>query len=316
MGALQDLVAEGLRELDALSLADLLAPPEEQRLPAALEEGARSRRRAIVLESAAEPGLRAEIAALLARAARDFLHQRHQFLHVDAAREERLLEIASSFAEGALVLLASSADWPAVAEALGAQRASQRAKLRELALELLAECGSLAPGQPEILESVCAEYSPELQLEVLGTSAGELLAPVLDLGCGREGALVHFLRRAGHDPVWGLDRSAPAADGFLRLSWFDRELPRETFRTVISHQAFSLHFLHAHHRSAARAAAFAAKYVEILRSLAPGGRFFYAPALPFVEEHLDPAKFGVSLRRVGDTEFHAACVERRASLPA
>ena len=116
--------------------------------------------------------------------------------------------------------------------------------------------------------------------------------------------------------MWGLDRSAPASEGFLRVSWFDRELPRDTFLTVISHHAFSLHFVHAHHRSAARAAAFAAKYMEILRSLLPGGCFLYAPALPFVEEHLDPAEFAVTVRRVGDTEFYAARVERRASLPA
>jgi hypothetical protein len=80
---------------------------------------------------------------------------------------------------------------------------------------------------------------------------------------------------------------------------------------VLSHHAFSLHFVHAHHRSAERAAAFAAKYVEILRSLQPGGCFCYAPALPFVEEHLDPAEFAVSVRAVGDSGFYAARVERR-----
>jgi hypothetical protein len=316
MGALRDLVAEGLRGLEALRLADLLEEaPEAARLPERFALLASARREAIVRESA-EPELRDEIAAQLARAARDLLHLRHQFLHVDAAREQELRALAASFVERSLDSLASPAVWPEVAEALGEAFASHRAALRALVLELLAESGSLAAGAPRAVESVCAEYSPELQLEVLGTSLRELEAPVLDLGCGPTAALVHYLRRAGRDPVWGLDRSAPLSDGFLRRSWFDGELPREAFRSVISHHAFSLHFLHAHHHSADRAAAFAAKYVEILRSLLPGGRFYYAPSLPFVEEHLDPARYAVSVHRVGETEFHAACVERRASLPS
>jgi hypothetical protein len=318
MGALRDLVAEGLRGLEAVRLADLLEePPEGALLPERLALLVRARREAIVRESA-EPGLRNEIAAQLAGAARDLLHLRHQFLHVDAAREQELRALAASFLERALDSLAAPAAWPEIADALGEAFASHRTALRALVLELLAESGSLAPGAPRAaaVESVCAEYSPELQLEVLGTSARELEAPVLDLGCGPTAALVHYLRRAGRDPVWGLDRSAPLADGFLRRSWFDGELPREAFRSVISHHAFSLHFLHAHHHSADRAVAFAAKYVEILRSLLPGGRFYYAPSLPFVEEHLDPARYAVSVHRVGETEFHAACVERRASLPS
>jgi hypothetical protein len=317
MGALEDLAAEGLGALRSLGLGDLLEEaPAPPRLPGALEEAARARRDEIVREGAARPELRRELAERLAAELRDLLHLRHQFLHVDAGRERALFELASSFVDSALRALASGAGWPEVAEALRDALASHRAQLRGLVLELLAECGSLAPGAPPVGESVCAEYSPELQLEVLGARASELRAPVLDLGCGPGAALVHFLRRAGRGPVWGLDRSAPEAEGFLRLSWFERGLPRDTFGTVLSHQAFSLHFVHAHHRSVARAAAFAAKYMEILRSLLPGGRFYYAPSLPFVEEHLDPAEFAVSVRQVGDTEFYAACVERRASLRA
>jgi hypothetical protein len=317
MGALGDLVAEGLRGLEALRLPDLVAEPQEgPRLPDRFAELVRARREAIVRESATDPELAEELAAQLAAAARDFLHLRHQFLHVDAAREEALRALAASFLERALEVLAGPDAWPEVADTLGAELAAHRAELRALILELLAESGSLAPGAPRIAESVCAEYSPELQLEVLGASAEELAVPVLDLGCGPRAALVHYLRRTGRGPVWGLDRSAPAADGFLRRSWFDGELPREVFGSVISHHAFSLHFVHAHNHSAERAAAYAAKYVEILRSLLPGGRFYYAPSLPFVEQHLDPARWAVSVRRVGETEFHAACVERRASLPS
>jgi SAM-dependent methyltransferase len=314
MGALEDLAAEGLEALGALGLSDLLEEaPARPRLPRALEEGARARRGEIVREGTARPELQRELAERLAGELRELLHLRHQFLQVDAGRERALFALASSFVDGALRALASHAPWPEVVEALRDALASHRARLRALVLELLAECGSIAPGAPPPGESVCAEYSPELQLEVLGVSAGELRPPVLDLGCGPGAALVHFLRRAGREPVWGLDRSAPASEGFLRLSWFDSALPRDTFGTVLSHQAFSLHFVHAHHRSAARAAAFAAKYMEILRSLLPGGRFYYAPSLPFVEEHLDPAAFAVSVRRVADTEFYAACVERRVT---
>jgi SAM-dependent methyltransferase len=60
-------------------------------------------------------------------------------------------------------------------------------------------------------EPVCAQYSPQLQLGVLGLSLESLKEPILDLGCGAQGRLVRYLRSAGLDAL-GVDRQvAPAA---------------------------------------------------------------------------------------------------------
>jgi hypothetical protein len=80
---------------------------------------------------------------------------------------------------------------------------------------------------------------------------------------------------------------------------------------VIAHQSFSLHFLHAHVHSETRAARFAQRYLEILASLAPRGRFLYAPALPFLEKVLPP-EWVVTTRPISGTELLAASVARRA----
>jgi hypothetical protein len=143
---------------------------------------------------------------------------------------------------------------------------------------------------------VCAEYTPELQIEILGLELARLEPPILDLGCGASASLVRHLRAHGAPAVIGLDPRAPEGVGFVRASWFEVSFPPGTWRSVLAHQSFSLHFLRAHLSSESEAARFARKYMELLRSLEAGGCFFYAPGLPFVEQHLDPAEFAVVRR--------------------
>jgi len=148
------------------------------------------------------------------------------------------------------------------------------------------------------LEAVCAEYSPELQLRLLGLDPQRVESPVLDLGCGASASLVHYLRARGLPGVVGVDREAPAGTGLIRASWFDVPLPPGTWGTVIAHQSFSLHFVHAHLRSADRAERHARRTMEILGSLRVGGRFAYAPGLPFLERLLPAERFRVVTRPV------------------
>ena len=68
-------------------------------------------------------------------------------------------------------------------------------------------------------------------------------------------------------------------------------LPAGSLGTVLSHLGFSLHFLHHHLRPGDEALRYARRYMEVLRSLRPGGVFAYAPGLPFVEEHLDAGRW-------------------------
>jgi hypothetical protein len=312
MSAAGELVDQRIRDLAHTRLSDILeAAPHLRTLSPALEHAARARRAALVSEWTGDPFALGALAEKLAGGARDFLHREHQFLQVDERHEQALAESYRALLSDALRSLASDAAWPRVADELRAHLASHEDRVRALVALLLAECGSPAPGESGAAQPVCEEYSPELQLRVLGARAEELLAPLLDLGCGASAALVHHLRRFARGPVLGLDRSVPRAEGLLRASWFDVSLPPRTWRTVLAHHSFSLHFQHAHVHSASRARRFAEKYREILHSLVPGGRFLYAPALPFVESVL-PSEFRAAVRPIEGTGFRATSVERLA----
>jgi hypothetical protein len=50
--------------------------------------------------------------------------------------------------------------------------------------------------------------------------------------------------------------------------------------------------------------------MEILDSLVPGGSFYYAPDLPFIEEFLDPARFLKQNYTVGDQGFRSSIIKR------
>ncbi|MGC4070481.1 MAG: hypothetical protein QM784_38615 [Polyangiaceae bacterium] len=84
----------------------------------------------------------------------------------------------------------------------------------------------------------------------------------------------------------------------LAKDWFDVRFEPSSLGTVVSHLAFSLHFLHHHWHSGERAYEYARKYMELLHALVPGGRLVYAPGLPFIEEMLDTGTFNVERREL------------------
>jgi hypothetical protein len=144
---------------------------------------------------------------------------------------------------------------------------------------------------------VCAEYSPSLQLAVLGFASGCIMAePVLDVGCGPNAVLVRHLRERGVE-AYGIDRAAPEGEGEVvaATDWLDFSYGEDRWGTVISHLGLSLHFLR-HHLAGGPSAetlalAHADAYMRILRSLRVGGTFSYTPALPFVERLLSPLTY-------------------------
>jgi hypothetical protein len=138
-------------------------------------------------------------------------------------------------------------------------------------------------------EVVCSEYAPTLQLDALGLEIEGLRAPILDVGCGKSAVLVRALRARGLAAT-GIDREgqdevAVAAD------WLTFVYGNDRWGTVLSHQAFSLHFLHQHLGQQPQAYAHAQAYMAIVRSLVPGGMFAYVPGLPFIERLLPGREF-------------------------
>ncbi len=267
MARVEELIIEMFRATWGASLRDLVEPLSASSAvvesTAHLRAGDGAARLGALVPDALAPAITRELAA--------WLWARNQFLELDAAARSEL--------ERSVVrALQRLRDPSEVAAALAAHRA-------ELAAFVRARLGH-APR-----EVVCAEYSPALQLELLGITVPTLLAPVLDVGCGPGAALVRFLRAQGV-AAEGLDRLAPAQAGRAG-DWLTHPYGNARWGTVLSHLGFSLHFLHYHQAPGDRAYAYARAYMAILRSLRLGGRFAYTPSLPFIEALLDARVYRV-----------------------
>ena len=154
----------------------------------------------------------------------------------------------------------------------------------------------------------CSEYSPSLQIDLLGIDMNNLAEPVLDVGCGKEARLVEFLRSQGI-AAFGLDRFVEPSSYLTQTGWFEFDFHPDKWGTVLSHLGFSNHFVHHHHRNDGDYMRYAQTYLKILTSLKIGGRFHYTPGLKFIEQHLDRRQFAVEYKRL-DNGFDSVIVER------
>jgi hypothetical protein len=157
---------------------------------------------------------------------------------------------------------------------------------------------------PYVRPVPCGEYSAELQIRILQLDLSRMREPVLDIGCGSNGNLVRYLRDQGLDAT-GLDRNADPTSFLKRSSWLDEPYSPNTWGTMISHLAFSNHFLRHHLRKNGNFARYAEKYVEIIHALQVRGTFFYVPDLPFIESYLSQDEFNLihhEVRQIGRTQ--------------
>jgi len=138
-----------------------------------------------------------------------------------------------------------------------------------------------------LLQSVpCEEYSARFQLDILNLDLKEITEPVLDIGCGAEGAFVKFLRGQGLE-AFGIDRLAPKEPFFYQNDWFDFDYSQRKWGTIIAHQSLSTHFIYNYLSNPARVDSYVDLFVNILSSLEVDGKFCYAPGLPFFETSLE-----------------------------
>lgn len=159
-------------------------------------------------------------------------------------------------------------------------------------------------------EVVCAEYSAELQMELLGLDISELKEPLLDVGCGAKARLVSFLVEAGID-AYGIDRNLNTDDQVSNADWMDFNFVPNQWGAVISNLGFSNHFRHHHLRNDGDFIDYAKKYMEILQSLKLGGAFFYAPDLPFIETYLDQEKYEITRKEIPTTDYYSIKIKRK-----
>lgn len=155
----------------------------------------------------------------------------------------------------------------------------------------------------------CSEYSSELQMEILQLDVPQMMEPVLDIGCGKEGNLVLKLRNCGIE-AYGFDRFAYSNSFLTQSDWFEYEFKNEHWGTIVSNLGFSNHFKHHHLRNDGNFIGYAKKFMDILGSLKIGGSFHYAPDLPFVEQYLDETKYQLTRQSVGNYDFKAVIIKR------
>lgn len=162
----------------------------------------------------------------------------------------------------------------------------------------------------ELIESVaCSEYSPELQMEILQIDINNIIEPVLDIGCGRQGNLVLYLRQKGIE-AYGFDRFAYNNSFLTNSDWFEYKFEKEKWGTITSNLGFSNHFQHHHFRNDGNFVDYAKKYMDILNSLKIGGSFHYAPDIPFIEQYIDLDKYKLMKKNVCDYKFKSMKIER------
>ena len=242
-----------------------------------------------------------------------WLQSKNQYLDLGAALHQQARELYGASAAAMGAALARTTHDRHLRDAVEQALADHQRRLAAF-LEALARSPGV-PGPAFVYrEAVRGSYSPELQLQVLGLAGEALQEPILDLGCGEHGGLVHALRAAGLTAV-GLDRLADQQADLIAADWFDLDLPQASWGTIISHLAFSQQFLHQHLRGGPGSERYARKYLAILRALRPGGIFAYAPSVPFIEDLLPPARWRVVRRAISPSMSETSPASRLLSLP-
>jgi hypothetical protein len=162
---------------------------------------------------------------------------------------------------------------------------------------------------PEVGGVVYEEYSARLQIELLQIDVAELKQPVLDIGCGSHANLVRHLRSLGI-AACGFDRQLEIREPYLAQSdWFEYPFEPGRWGSIVSNMAFTNHLNYAYRHDVSRLESYLLKMKEILAALAAGGSFYYAPGLPFVEDHLAPERYKVE-REQPASELFVSIVTR------
>lgn len=155
----------------------------------------------------------------------------------------------------------------------------------------------------------CSQYSAETQIKLLNIDLKTIQEPILDIGCGSSKNLVHYLISQGFE-VFGIDRFVDDSTISKKADWLEFDYGIERWGTIISNLGFSNHFKHHHLRTDGNYLEYARTYMSILHSLKAGGRFYYAPDLPFVEGYLDHDKFLITRNKILRTNYNSLMLEK------
>ncbi|NLF51201.1 MAG: class I SAM-dependent methyltransferase [Leptolinea sp.] len=250
--------------------------------------------RADVVAILSNPEYALDLARIFVRSSLEFTYNNNQFIEMDTGEKERLLSIYSSYLDGMNTILINSRNYTDFEKEFSTLVKDHFKDLsHNISRFFDRENGWHVQENVILKQVVCSDYSPDFQLQLLGLDAIDLLQPVLDMGCGKNGTLVKHLRDRGIKAI-GIDRLVSDEAGLREANWFDVDFKPESWGTIISHMAFSNHFLFHHRYIHGKPGQYARLYMKILRSLKPGGCFVYSPALPFIEQLLPSNQYSVS----------------------
>jgi len=135
----------------------------------------------------------------------------------------------------------------------------------------------------EINSLICEEYSAEFQLNLLGIDPDELQEPIIDIGCGKNGFLVKYLRRKRKEAI-GIDRLIEKETAYLKkIDWNEFEFTGQVWGNILSNMAFSNHLRYSLIYDSKKYQSMIKKLKDLLNSLKREGEFIYAPAEPVSE---------------------------------
>jgi hypothetical protein len=245
-----------------------------------------------------DPQARADLIDLFVKTSVEFTYESNQFIHLDSAEETILRNIYASYLDRIREIIEKSNSLDALEIDLLALMRVHFQDLKHNIARFFDDQAAQQVRENVILKkAICSQYSPELQLDLLGISIHQLAEPVLDLGCGKSGYLTRYLVSEGVN-AFGLDRLIDPFDCLMAGDWFEFDWQPGVWGTIISHMAFSNHFLFHHRYQNGQPEKYARAYMRILASLKPGGAFYYSPGLPFIEVLLPGSTFSITHKTV------------------
>ena len=137
-----------------------------------------------------------------------------------------------------------------------------------------------------------SEYSAAFQQNLLGIDHRTIEDPVLVLGCGATGNLVHALNGFGRRAC-GIDPIAENTETTRQADFLNTDYGSGYWGTILSPLAFIQAFASALSEGGDKDMDWVKCYRAVLNALKPGGAFIYAPSLPHIEDMLPADQFTV-----------------------
>ena len=183
-----------------------------------------------------------DLARLFVKSSLEFTYNNNQYINLNIDEQQRLLSIYHNYLQGMMAVLKESRNYSDFERDFSALVKDHFKDLsNNISRFFDRESGWQVQENIILKQVVCSEYSPDFQLGLLGLSTKDLIQPVLDLGCGKSGTLVNYLRESGITAI-GVDRLVEPVPGLKEADWFDVDFKPESWGTILSHMAFSNHF--------------------------------------------------------------------------